>query len=186
MKKIFILLFALLFMCNLTFAEEKAKPIYVEIESPSAITYYAHLVKTDANIRYVVNFVKYVDVNNKNYYWFRVNSGFKARLMYNLGLEIDGVTYQLLEIQNPTFSQIHSSAYSPEAIHCEFYNLYAVPNEVVEKIKTAKEPLTVFVSKQTRQNYRIKSKVDFTKAVQKIISLTYSDKDVYWKPNIKN
>lgn len=169
--------------CVPTYAEEEQRNIYAEIESPSALTYFVHISKKKPSLVYFNSFVKYADEQGNEDYWIRVSTMRKSRFMYYMELEIDGVKYKLPEIQNPTYSQKCSSAFAERITHSEFYSIYSVPKDIIEKIKIINNPINMIIHKQTRQNFILYTDIGFTKAMQKIISLNYSNKDEYWQPS---
>ena len=60
---------------------------------------------------YKINFVKYVDEQGNEDYWFRLVSEPKVRFLYYFNIQVDDTIYKLLEIKNPNHSQLHASAY---------------------------------------------------------------------------
>ena len=62
---------------------------------------------------------------------------------------------------------------------------YSIPQDVIDKIKVAKEPIKIVVNRNNRQGQVIITEQEYTDSIKAIINLTYADKDKYWQPNIK-
>lgn len=183
MKKLFIFFLFLLLACKPALAEERK--IYCEIESKNSVTYYVKSLNSGWGFKFYKYFVKYVDNNGNSQYWIRISENNLDRFMYYLGLNVGDKNFELLQITSPTYSQIYSTTGTPAQASESLFAIYEVPQNVINEIKTAKTPITLILNKQNRQGINLNSDIEFTQAIQKIISLEYSDKDDYWQPNIK-
>ncbi len=179
MKNFLILVILLIGIFSSAYAKERN--IYCEIEDENAVTYFVHHSKKGTGVMYFNSFVKYIDNDGNENYWIRIGTPTKARFMYYMDIEFDNQKYRLREIKNPTHYQIFASNNSEKSTHTDFFTMYAVPNEVIAKLKTTSTPITLIVNKQSRQDMKINTDIKFTNAVQKLISLTYNDYDVYWQ-----
>lgn len=182
MKKIICLLILLLGFSMITSANERK--INCEIESPSAVTYYTKSINSGVGRNFQKFFVKYTDNNNNSEYWIKISTSSKNRFLYYLGLEFNEESFQLLEIQNPDFHQMHATDGLAGPPNVEYYSLYKIPQDIINKLSAANTPVTLIVNKQNKQKIKLPSDIRFTNTIQEIISLTYNDKDNYWQPNI--
>ena len=181
MKKTLLvfLLIVLVSVCTSALAAERE--IFCELENEDAVTYYVN----HQSLPIHKTFVKYTDKNNNNSYWFRISNNSYNRFLYYMSIKFDGKEYILHEIQNPTYSQERSTTGHNAAISQNVYSLYAVPQNVINDLKNCKTPIIFIVNRQKKQGMVYDSDIEFTQAIQKIIGLSYSNKDEYWKPNTK-
>lgn len=177
MKKIICLLILLLGFSMVSHANERK--INCEIESPTAVTYYTRSINSGTGRNFQKFFVKYID-NNENYeYWIKISTSSKNRFLYHLGLKFNGENFQLFEIQNPNFHQIHATDGLAGPPNVEYYSLYKIPQDIINKLSTATTPITLIVNKQNKQEIMLPSDIEFTNSIKKIILLNYDDKDTY-------
>lgn len=175
------------FICFLLFISlaticYSAEKISCDLEGENAVSYYTRDVNSSFDSRYHKWFIKLVDKNAPPEYWIRLSSNNTDRFLYYLTLEFNNQSFKLFEIEN---RNIHHIQTTTGLITEGAFNIYAVPYEVIEKLKSISTPITLIINKSNRQGIKLNSNLDFTQAIQKIISLEYDDKEQYWKSNIK-
>lgn len=182
MKKILFLLACFLFTTVSCFAENK---IYCELENQNAVTYFTNSLKFPIN----KTFFKYVDNNGNSQYWIKIsyNSAKEVnhRFLYYLNVKVDDQEFTLPEIQEINFTQLKAGSSQPNIHDIRAFAFYRTTPELIKKLSSSKNPVIFKVHHQTKQNIVSNTDIEFTQAAQKIISLTYNDKDKYWQPNVK-
>lgn len=181
MKKLFILSLVLLSLCSSAFAERK---VYCEIESPTEVTYYIRSMNSGWGFKFYKYFVKLTNEQNQNQYWFRIATSSFDRFLYYMDIQVDGKTFRLYQIKNLTLTHEQATNGQYAQTFNEGYAIYDVPENVINEIKKAKQPITLIIHKQNRLNITLKSDLDFTQKIQDVINTTYNQKDELWKPSV--
>lgn len=182
MRKLFCFLTCFALLISLTTLCLAAEKISCDLEGENSISYYTRDVNSSFDSRYHKWFVKFIDENRTPEYWIRLSSSNTDRFLYYLTLEFNNQSFKLFEIENRNIHHIQSTT---GLITEGSFNVYSVPSTVIEQLKIATTPITLIINKSNRQEINLKSNLEFTQSIKTIISLNYSNKDEYWKPNIK-
>lgn len=164
------------------------KKLACEIEDENTVSYVVADGATLFNTGHRVLFVKRVDNSGNEEYWLRewVNTE-EDRFLYYTSIVIDGNEYCLKAIKEPRYYHIVTGESVIEAGYLPLPKAYYfVPKEVINKIKDTNNDIVLIMNRLDKQNLKMVWRDKFKQDIQKMISLTYKDKDLYWKPNAAN
>ena len=183
-RKIFLVVMVCLLMSPMGWAYKK---ISCEPENDNTVSYVIGDAVSSSGATHHLLFVKRVNSDGEEEYWVRqrVNTD-KDRFLYNSSFVIDGIEYQIRAITDMKHYYTQTGLTVREDLLGEYFvEYYIVPQDIIEKLGKTDNDVYVIMNRWREQNLKFKLRDRFKGDIQTVISLSYEDKDNYWKPNVR-
>ena len=176
-KKVSMIIVLLIAISGVCFAETSS--IICEDNSADSVTYTVCETTASPFGRLGKAFSKHIDTAGNTHYWIRLALGGENYMYYQMKLIIDGAEYTLQEEKEPFKYQVAST--SRMIMFCNrpgARNYYQVPQEVVEKIKTAQKITMIYRTQQSKDEEKSWNSSMIRKS-QEIINADYKSNSKY-------